>query len=86
MADGGNVVEGEVDEDEPATMSYPLITVSDLPSSTTAGISTLLPLQLIIILIIFMCFTFTPFILIAKITLKLQMHAVRFLAHQIDRH
>lgn len=63
MADGGNVVEGEVDEDEPATMSYPLITVSDLPSSTTAGISTLLPLQLIIILIIFLCFTFTPFIL-----------------------
>lgn len=41
MADGGNVVEGEVDDDEPPTMSYPLITVSDLPSSTTAGIYTL---------------------------------------------
>lgn len=37
MADGVNAVEGEVD-DEPPTMSYPLITVSDLPSSTTAGI------------------------------------------------
>lgn len=44
MADGGNVVEGEVD-DEPPTMSYPLITVSDLPSSTTAGIYTLLRSQ-----------------------------------------
>lgn len=38
MADGGNAVEAEVDDDEPPTMSYPLITVSDLPSSTTAGI------------------------------------------------
>lgn len=42
MADGGNVVEGEVDDDEPPTLSYPLITVSDLPSSTTAGLYTLL--------------------------------------------
>lgn len=42
MADGVNVVDevDEVDEDEPPTMIYPLITVSDLPSSTTAGIYT----------------------------------------------
>lgn len=45
MADGGNVVEGEVDDDEPPTMTYPLITVSDLPSSSTAGIYTLLHSQ-----------------------------------------
>ncbi|XP_027020263.1 ankyrin repeat and SOCS box protein 1 [Tachysurus fulvidraco] len=37
MADGVNVVEGDVDDDEPSTRSCPVITVSDLPSSTTAG-------------------------------------------------
>lgn len=45
MADGLNVVEGDVDDDEPCTRSCPVITVSDLPSSTTAGIYTLLHLH-----------------------------------------
>lgn len=37
MADGGDVVEGDVDD--PPSMSCPLVTVSHLPNTTAAGMS-----------------------------------------------